>query len=270
MLRKRPMRHFEFHVSRESRDRYQFDQSFFQLTGNVVFANFHAARVFAQRMNEKRDLVNFPEQAVKAGQINAMGLIDEISHLLIDSYRQQVNPNIMSDALQTLNTQFGADAVDTVLTRFADEFPPLVVYRREHPLEDWLQGEIDGVPNREIALEEMLVLWIENSNPAFSPFIELFDDQPLEKQTVYPRVFPALHTFFAGQPGYGTGNENLIDVLRAPALAAPHSLTAQLEFIRRRWGVVLSKFLYRLLGSLDLIQEEETIVFVGGGPAPAE
>ena len=74
MLRKRGVRHFEFHVSRESRDRYQFDQSLYQLTGNVVFANFHAARVFAQRMNDKRDLINYPEQAVKAGHINALGV----------------------------------------------------------------------------------------------------------------------------------------------------------------------------------------------------
>ena len=55
----------EFHVSREARDRYRFDESLFTLTGNVIFANFHAARVFAQRMNERRDLVSFPEQAVK-------------------------------------------------------------------------------------------------------------------------------------------------------------------------------------------------------------
>ena len=34
---------FEFHVSRQSRDRYQFDQSLFSYNGNVIFANFHAA-----------------------------------------------------------------------------------------------------------------------------------------------------------------------------------------------------------------------------------
>ena len=265
------IRHFEFHVSRQSRDRYQFDQALFQLSGNVVFANFHAARVFAQRMNEKRDLINYPEQAVKAGQINAMGLIDEISHLLVETYRRQVNPNIMRDALQALEAQFGKDALDAVLHRFSDEYPPLAVYRREQPLDEWFQGETNGVPHRELALEEMLMLWLGNMNPAFSPFMELFDDHNLEKQTVYPQVFPSLHTFFAGQPGFGPGSENLIDILRAPALAAPHSLTAQLEFIRQRWGYVLGKFLYRLLGSLDLIQEEEKIVFAGGGgPGPAQ
>ena len=78
----------EFHLSRKARDRYQFEQSLFSLSGNVIFANFHATRMFAQRMNEKRDLVRFPEQAVKAGQINAMGLIDEIMHYVVGLYRE--------------------------------------------------------------------------------------------------------------------------------------------------------------------------------------
>ncbi|MER3457579.1 MAG: hypothetical protein C4309_02035, partial [Chloroflexota bacterium] len=64
----------EFHVSRQARDRYQFDEALFALSGNVIFANFHAARAFAQKINQKRDLINFPEQAVKAGELNAMGL----------------------------------------------------------------------------------------------------------------------------------------------------------------------------------------------------
>src|SRR5438045_3936857 len=137
MTQKSSIRHFEFHVSRQSRDRYQFDQSIFRLSGNVVFANFHAARVFAQRMNEKRDLVNYPEQAVKAGQINAMGLIDEISHLLIENYRRQVNANIMREALNSLETRFGSETLDNMLHRFSDEFPPIAVYRREIPVDEW-------------------------------------------------------------------------------------------------------------------------------------
>src|SRR5947209_4445385 len=44
---------FEFHVSRRARDRYQLDDALFTLSGNVVFANFRAARVFAQKMNEQ-------------------------------------------------------------------------------------------------------------------------------------------------------------------------------------------------------------------------
>jgi glycosidase len=269
MSQKKAFRRFEFHVSRRSRDRYQFEQALFQLTGNVVFANFHAARLFAQRLNEKTDLVTYPEQAVKAGQINAMGLIDEVSHLIVDIYRQYINPDVMRDALEAIDEQFGREAVDRVMLRFSDEFPALAIYRREQTPAEWLQDETVDVPNREIALEEMLMLWLSNTNPAFSPFMELFDDQSLEKRTIYPEIVPTLHAFFSEQPGFGTGDGNLIDMLRAPSLAAPHSLTDQLEYIRRSWGFALSKNLYRLLGSLDLIQEEEKAVFFGG-PGPWE
>jgi hypothetical protein len=53
----------EFHLSRQARDFYRFDEALFTLRGNILFANFHAARVFAQKMNDRRDLVSFPEQA---------------------------------------------------------------------------------------------------------------------------------------------------------------------------------------------------------------
>ena len=164
----------EFHVARDARDRYRFDDSLYSITGNVILANFHAARVFAQRMNQKRDLVNYPEQSVKASQINAMGLIHELTHYMFRAYREQNNPQLLTQTLGWLNTQIGADAVDAALMRFAGEFPALAVYRRDHTAEEYLNGDTEGTPNREIALEEMLMLWLENMNPAFQSQYHLF------------------------------------------------------------------------------------------------
>lgn len=257
----------EFHISRNVRDKYQFDEILFSLSGNVIFANFHAARVFAQKMNEKRDLVLFPEKAVRAGQINAMGLIDEILHYIINIYRRQKNPKIMEEALVWLDDRIGVDEVDQTIRLFVDQFPPISVYRRESDIDDYLKGETEGVPNRYIILEEMLLLWLANVNPAFSPFLELFDDNLMEKTTVYPEIITGLHDFFDGQPKFGPGNQNLIDMLRSPAIAEPYSLTKQLEFIRRNWADLLGKYLFRLLSSLDLIKEEEKAIFLGPGPA---
>jgi len=131
----------EFHVSREARDRYQFDERLFSISGNVIFANFHAARVFAQRMNERRDLVRFPEQAVRAGQINAMGLMDEILHYVVGQYRQQRSPGVMRQALDWLYDSLGQEAVDDALRRFVDDFPPVAVYRGEVTPEVYLESE---------------------------------------------------------------------------------------------------------------------------------
>ena len=178
----------EFHISRKARDLYQFDESLFSISGNVIFLNFHAARLFVAKINEKRDLITFPDQAVKAGHINAMGLIDEILHYVVGLYRGEKNAQVVQQALDWLYEKLGKQKVDEALRKFADEFPTVAVYRREVELDAYLEGETAGVPHRLMVLEEMLMLWLANMNPAFSPFIELFDDVSLEKDTSYLQI----------------------------------------------------------------------------------
>jgi glycosidase len=257
----------EFHISRKARDRYQFDQALFTLAGNVILADFHAAREFAQRMNRQRDLARHPERTVRAGQINAMGLIDEILHYVVGQYRQQKNPQVMQEALAWLYEGLGKEAVDAALRQFADEFPPLSVHQREAALDGYLRTETAGVPNRLIVLEELLMLWLANINPAFAPFIELFDDAALAEHTAYEDIVSGLQAFFETQPRFGPENQNLVEMLRSPAIAVPHSLSGQLVYIREKWGYLLGEYLRRLLSSLDLIAEEEKAIFLGPGPS---
>lgn len=265
----------DFHVSRPARDRYQFDESLYALTGEVIIANFHAARVVAQRMNQKRDLIAFPEQAVQASQINALGLIHELTHFVFKLYRDH-RPNLMRDLEQALDERLGREQVDQTLRRFVDEFPPLQVYRREQTREAFLASDLEGTPGRQVALEELLLLYLSNSNPAFAPFLELFDDATLEKDTAYLPVIEGMREFFGGQTLSGfsaqgqhsalaalLASQNLLDVLLAPARAVPHSLEGQLEFIRQHWGLLLGRYLYRVLSSLDLIKEENKPMFFG-------
>ena len=259
---------FEFHISRQSRDRYQFDQSLFNLQGNVVFANFHAARLFAQKMNLTRDLVNFPERAIRAGQINAMGLIDEILHQVMYLYRQEKNPQVMAEAFAYLQEQIGERELDRALLEFTYDFPPLAVYNKQQTASEYLDDLTEGVPNRTLVLEELLMLWVANLNPACEPYGELFNDDRLNNETAYKRVTLELKTFFDTQPSFGPDHQNLVDMLRAPAIAVPNSLTGQLEYIRTRWSELLGRFLYRLLASLDLVKEEEMQHFFGPGPVP--
>ncbi len=261
------MLRFEFHVSRQSRDKYEFDETLFALSGNIVFANFHAARVFAQKMNAQRDLINNPEQTVRAGQINAMGLIDELLHLAVAQYRAQVNPPAMQNALAWLNKELGVEQVDAALKKFADEFPNVAVYRGEIDAAKFLNDTTDGVPHRQIILEEMLMLWFANVNPAFAPFRELFDDLSLTQTTSYKSLISNLYSFFETQPRFGPDQQNLIDLLRAPAIASPHSLEGQLEFMRARWSTFIGEYLDRLLSSLDLLKEEQKAFFFGPGEA---
>ena len=254
----------EFHISRNARDKYKFDELLFSLSGNIIFADFHAVRQFVQKMNDRRDLINFPEKAVRAGQINAMGLIDEILHYIVELYRQQENSDFSKQALEWLNKKFSADEVKKALHKFAENFPTVAVYQGKIGLENYLKGETEGVPNTQILFEEMALLWLANVNPAFSPFIELFDDSELEHQTPYSNILKGLNEFMETQPKFGPENQNLIDMLRSPAIEVLHSLSGQLQYMLDNWGSLLGKYLYRLLGSLDLIKEEEKMRFAFG------
>ncbi|NMC02830.1 MAG: alpha-amylase, partial [Chloroflexi bacterium] len=257
----------EFHISRVARERYQVEDTLFALDGNVVFANFHAARELAQKLNAQRDLSSFPEQGVRAGQLNAMGLIDEILHHTVDLYQQERVPRVMREALAFLEERLGKEALDAILATFVQTYPPTAVYRSALAAEEYLAGETGGVPHREVVLEELLFLWMSNINPARVPFLELFDDAPLEAFPAYSEIISGLHDFFDTQPPFGPDNENLVDMLLAPIRNAPNSLEAQLEFIRSRWAPLLGSYLYRLLSSLDLIAEESK-AFFGFGPGP--
>jgi glycosidase len=264
---------FEFHISRSARDRYDFDRALFQTSGNVIIPDFPAARAFARRMNERADTARYADRVVHAAELNAMGLIDEISHHAVEIYRRVVNPNVMAEAVSALTDHVTQESLDRVLGRFVDEFPPLAVYREGHDPTVYLDGQTEGIPNREIALEEMLLLWLANANPAFQTFDELFDDADLSARTAYDQVIEHLHTFFDNQPQFGTEGLSLIAFLRAPALAAPDSLAAQLRYIRSRWGLVLTPFLDRLVVSLDVLHEDEVALWMRmhptTGPGPA-
>ncbi|MDP2972727.1 MAG: alpha-amylase, partial [Deltaproteobacteria bacterium] len=263
----------EFHISRKARDFYGFDESFFTVSGNVIFPNFRAVRLFVQKMNEKKDLVSFPDKTIKPGQMFAMGLIDEILHYIIGLYADEKNPQVMKQALDWLDEKFGRFRVDETLQKFLVEFPAVAVYRGEIAPEIYLEGETKGVDNRQIVLEEMLMLWMANRNPAFSPFTELFDDSALQKETLYLRIMEELPVFFNSQSPFGPDQQNLIDMLLSPAVAVPHSLSGQLEYIRERWGFLLGRYFSLLLSSLDLLKEEEIaemrrMAFWSRAPAP--
>ncbi len=259
---------FEFHVSKASRERYEFDLALFQTSGNVIMPDFPAVRVFAQRMNERRDVERYPERVIHAAQLNAMGLIDEVLHHAVEMYRRTVNPHVMADAVVALSTQLDPAALDHVLTHFVEQFPPIAVYRDGRDATTYLGEVTEGRPNREIALEELMMLWLANVNPAFATFDELFDDSALEEGTAYDHLIAGLQTFLDGQPGFGPEGLSLISFLRAPALAAPDSLADQLRYIRSRWGLVLTSFLDRLVISLDVMHEEEVALWMRTHPSP--
>ena len=258
---------FEFHVSRAARQRYGFEEELFSWTGNVLFANVGASRRFAEKMNRQRDVERDPERTIHAGALNAMALIDELLHALIAQYRRQRDPKVMIDALAWFEDQVGRDSVESTLLAFTDQFPPLDVYTGKQSASEWLNASSGDTSRRAVALEELMMLWLANSNPAFHRFKELFDDSELKKNTAYPKITSNLKEYFKTRPGFGPANQNLIDLLRAPALASPDSLEGQLAYMRETWPDVLGEMIRRILVALDIFKEEELAIWMRFHPA---
>jgi len=255
----------ELHLSRAARRRYGFDDSLFALNGTVIIADFQAARVLAARINAGRA----PEEMVSAAALNAAGLIDEALHLMFREHRQRNHPSLLQESLEALDSRLGRDRVNRVLELFTDRFPPLVVYRRERTPAEYLAASTDGEPNRAAVLEELLFLRLANLNPAFRPLAELFSDAELCEECPYEELMTAFEGWLEQENSLGPAGVTVLDLLRAPMLAAPDSLDGQLEYLRVHCSDLVGVQLHRILSSLDFLAEESK-PFFGFGPGPVK
>src|SRR2546428_472597 len=99
-------------------------------------------------------------------------------------------------------------------------------------------------------------------NPGALNAMGLFDDEALAAATAYKELSGALRDYFDTRPRFGPENQNLIDMLRAPALASPDSLEGQLEYVRHHWADLLGDLLDRLLLAMDVLKEEQVALWL--------
>ncbi len=252
----------EFHISREIREKLAIDGLLFSYTGNVVFANVAASRKMAILLNESPGAQADATNTVNAGALFAMGLIDELNHALVARYRQDVDPQVLAEALGWFAARVGRENVERLLLSFVELFPNVAVYQGKLTAAEWLAGTTDGLSNREAALEELMLLWLTNMNPAFTPFRELFDDTGLREQTLYPSVTTVLPDYLSTRPPFSPEVGSLFEALRAPMLASPDSISGQLEFIREHWPKYLGEDFSRILLAIDVLREEDVAIWM--------
>jgi hypothetical protein len=171
---------YEFHVAKISL-KYQLDKSLFSINEMIV-ANFRLARELTSKINVKRKSEGKSDQQITAGLINAVGLMHEIFHFLIRWYEEKENPDVLKRSLNFLVQHLGEKELNQVFLGYLEEFPPLDVHLGKMTAEDYLASSTNGKPNAEIVLEELILLQLENINPAGKLLEEFYSDKIFQKK----------------------------------------------------------------------------------------
>ncbi|GAP62420.1 hypothetical protein ARMA_0843 [Ardenticatena maritima] len=260
------------HIARALRERYALDETFFLPNGDVATTDFYTAHLLAQRLNSHRPA----EHQASPAELHAMGLLHELAHTIITRYQTERRPRALADAIAWLEERLGRIALETTLRAIVETFPPLPVQRGEMTADEYLAATDEtGASHRERLLEESIIIWLENNNPALTRYRDLFDDRMLARQTAYEPLLAELDAFFRREPPFGPENKPLLELLALPSRIAPHSIFAQLDYIRQHWLDFLPPHLARrILIGLDFAREEERALALRhaapGGPRVGE
>ncbi|NCS81264.1 MAG: alpha-amylase [Ignavibacteria bacterium] len=264
---------YDLHVAKNVRIKYQFDESLFSVQGNILIANFYQARLLAQKINSKREEEKIFDAYVTPGQLNAAGLLHEIFHFVIRHYEEKENPGVFERSIFYLKNSLGGDEVEKVLRKFVEHFPPVAVQKGITTQDQYLSGNTNGKPNKEILLEEIILLHLENLNPAFQNLKELFEDKQLSEESPYKNFLATTEKFFEQEKPLSIENLSLLSALKKPVLSNLTNLEAQLDYIREKWKVIIDeKLLEKILSGEDLIREDVKLFLqhgaVGTPPVP--
>ena len=205
---------FDFHITKKAREKYKIDKSLFSITGNLIIANYQQARILSENINFKRREEGNVDEFVTAGQINALGLLHEIFHLLIRKYEENDNLGVFNKAITHLKDEISENGFEKTLLAFVEEFPPLPVYYSEVTPEAYLTESTGGKPNAEIVFEEIILLHIQNSNPAGSKLRELYSDDNLKLKSNYTRIIEKTEEFFDKEAPTRLGGLHLFKLLK--------------------------------------------------------
>ncbi len=236
-------------------NRYKFDKINFTLTGKLKFRNLIELQKTVAGINESRKSKEYPERTVKAGVINAITQINEAYQIILSVYQKQYEPDLMEKMQDFLKNYYDQNKFDLITQEFDDLYTV----------------DIKITENKkttfQIFFPELLVIWLNNQNPAFNNYHEFFNDNQLAQKTSYPDLIEFLEFFFDQKSYPGNKDKNLIHFLREPTIRFPGSISKQISFIIDNWSSYLGDFLQELLKARDIIREEQKTGFTGPGPA---
>lgn len=176
-------------------------------------------------------------------------------------------PGVIDKGLQWSRSTIDDERVERSPDAFAELFPPLAVNEKKITASQFLHGHTDWGSNHDSVIEETILLYLSVLNPAFQPFLFLFDDEDLKERADYQKLVVSLENYFDRQPVFSKTGQTLFESLRAPAKASPDSLEGQLQYILDNWsGFLPQDIIEKLVFAADIIKEEKQKSGLGSAP----
>jgi len=262
---------YEFHIAIEARAKYGIEGNMYSVRGNLIISNFAQARLLAQKINFTRESENVFDKYVTPGQINALGLLHEIFHLILRTYEEKENQGVYERGLKYLSQTFGEATLAKLQREFVKRFPPLAVYMGSQTVDEYVESKTEGKSNKEIILEELLLLHFENINPSFKNLKELFDNSPLVKEVQFTKFINTAKEFFRKEKPIRFNQLPLIDGFEELILSHIDNIEGLLRILEEHWSEVFTEQVKLLiLTGMDLLREDTKIFMrpAGKGTPP--
>lgn len=242
-----------FFLHREAREQNRFWQDLIPVVGDAPQVSLMAVRELVYKMNQSRKVVEQHQNPTSTVELQALCLIHLAGWFLLRQVR--ATDSLRMDLLKESGAPDNQAAIQDTLRVFQEEFPIGMESQGEIPYDFFSVNTINLTEIAPQLLQELVLVWFKNQNPAAEVFRELFDDARLVSETQYLGVIERL-TGPLGDGG-GAGKAAWVEQLLAPIRAHPHSLIDQLLYIEANWGQLIASLRLDILRVVDLLREAQ-------------
>jgi glycosidase len=226
----------------------------FSRYGKLVNANtpdmLHTVQILNENINQK-------SENLSAGNLKAIIAISEMSLQVIQTYISKYSPELLVNIHAYLKSSQGINSYYQFLELYRAHFFNLDFQRNNEKQAHYL-------------LQEIIINWLNNLNPAYKPYYPLFDNSSFFKNSgntvIIQELINCIQTEHQKTTNENYGIKSLYFLLREPSLRFPNSIKAQLEYVLESWNDYLEDNT-PILQALDIIREEEKH-FSGKFPPP--
>lgn len=249
-----------FYVNRPTRSLFHLnDPDFLRLPADMHESQKKAeeqSRILNAHLSERKSET---AETILPAQFHGMKLLHEVLHYVLSKTAAVRNPALFATIRKSFEETLPEQDSLRYLNRFLDSFPTQGIYIGVERTENFLRNP----ENREEVIEESLLVWLNNQNPAFDRFSAFISDRDLRGETAYPKLIRTMLGAMKAMGPAGPDNTDLAELITMPIRHAPNSILDQLRYIRLNWAELLegSPFWPLLDEAISFIQDEDRYLF---------